>query len=212
MRETGESDTLVSGFAQLSGHETAITALDFAFLRRSMGVVVGEELVRLAEQARKRKLPLITISARGGAHARGDAFPVAHGEDIYAGAMTARYRLSLYLDPCPPHERRRVRLILEPGRHHRRRTGRIDRLRRSPRCRADHLQETARRIIFGGISLRPWHGRCPRRSAGATGVSFPCSCHLRRSPIGSSASRTVVSAEAGRRGYWAGSLPQGGVR
>ena len=65
--ETGESDALVSGFAQLNGHEIAIAALDFAFLGGSMGVVVGEKLVRLAERARERKLPLITISASGGA-------------------------------------------------------------------------------------------------------------------------------------------------
>jgi acetyl-CoA carboxylase carboxyl transferase beta subunit/acetyl-CoA carboxylase carboxyl transferase alpha subunit len=65
--ETGESDALVSGFARLDGHEIAIAALDFGFLGGSMGVVVGEKLVRLAERARERKLPLITISASGGA-------------------------------------------------------------------------------------------------------------------------------------------------
>ena len=68
LRETtGESDALVSGFARLDGHEIAIAALDFGFLGGSMGVVVGEKLVRLAERARERKLPLLTISASGGA-------------------------------------------------------------------------------------------------------------------------------------------------
>ena len=65
--ETGESDALVSGFAQLNGRKIAIAALDFAFLGGSMGVVVGEKLVRLAERARERELPLISIFASGGA-------------------------------------------------------------------------------------------------------------------------------------------------
>ena len=65
--ETGEADALVSGFARLEGHEVAIAALDFAFLGGSMGVVVGEKLVRIAERARDRRLPLISISASGGA-------------------------------------------------------------------------------------------------------------------------------------------------
>ena len=65
--ETGEADALISGFARLQGHEVAIAALDFGFLGGSMGVVVGEKLVRIAERARERRLPLISISASGGA-------------------------------------------------------------------------------------------------------------------------------------------------
>lgn len=65
--ETGESDALVTGTARLEGHEIAIAALDFGFLGGSMGVVVGEKLVRLAEHAREYRLPLLTISASGGA-------------------------------------------------------------------------------------------------------------------------------------------------
>jgi acetyl-CoA carboxylase carboxyl transferase subunit beta len=65
--ETGESDALISGFAKLDGHDVAIAALDFGFLGGSMGVVVGERLVRIAERARERRVPLLTISASGGA-------------------------------------------------------------------------------------------------------------------------------------------------
>ena len=65
--ETGESDALVTGFARLGEQDIAIAALDFAFLGGSMGVVVGEKLVRVAERARDKKLPLVTISASGGA-------------------------------------------------------------------------------------------------------------------------------------------------
>jgi acetyl-CoA carboxylase carboxyl transferase subunit beta len=64
---TGESDALVSGMARLGGFEIAIAALDFSFMGGSMGVVVGEKLARIAERARERRVPLITLSASGGA-------------------------------------------------------------------------------------------------------------------------------------------------
>ncbi|MCC7022718.1 MAG: hypothetical protein IT338_07820 [Thermomicrobiales bacterium] len=64
---TGESDALVTGIARLSGHEIAIAALDFGFLGGSMGVVVGEKLVRIAERAADKRMPLVTVSASGGA-------------------------------------------------------------------------------------------------------------------------------------------------
>ena len=66
-RETGESDAMITGYARLGGQEIAIAALDFGFLGGSMGVVVGEKLVRIAQRARERGLPLITVSASGGA-------------------------------------------------------------------------------------------------------------------------------------------------
>jgi acetyl-CoA carboxylase carboxyl transferase subunit beta len=64
---TGESDALVTGLARLAGHEIAMAALDFGVLGGSMGVVVGEKLVRIAERAADRRIPLVTISASGGA-------------------------------------------------------------------------------------------------------------------------------------------------
>lgn len=65
--QTGEFDAMVTGFARIEGKDVAIAALDFGFLGGSMGVVVGEKLVRLAEKARDRHRPLVTISASGGA-------------------------------------------------------------------------------------------------------------------------------------------------
>jgi acetyl-CoA carboxylase carboxyl transferase subunit beta len=65
--ETGETDAIVSGFARLDGHEIALAVLDFGFLGGSMGVVVGERLARIAERAREKRIPLITVAASGGA-------------------------------------------------------------------------------------------------------------------------------------------------
>jgi acetyl-CoA carboxylase carboxyl transferase subunit beta len=65
--KTGERDALVTGLARINGVEVAIAALDFSFLGGSMGVVVGEKLARIVEQASERKAPLITVSSSGGA-------------------------------------------------------------------------------------------------------------------------------------------------
>ncbi|HEX5500653.1 MAG TPA: acetyl-CoA carboxylase carboxyltransferase subunit alpha/beta, partial [Thermomicrobiales bacterium] len=66
-RRTGEADAIVAGDGAIGGHPVAIVALDFRFLGGSMGVVVGEKIVRAAERARKERRPLITIAASGGA-------------------------------------------------------------------------------------------------------------------------------------------------
>ncbi|MDB6022450.1 MAG: accD [Pedosphaera sp.] len=48
-------------------HHIALGVMDFTFLGGSMGSVVGEKLTRLIERATADKLPLIIISASGGA-------------------------------------------------------------------------------------------------------------------------------------------------
>lgn len=66
-RLTGQADALITGTAALHGHRIVLAALDFAFMGGSMGVVVGEKLVRAAELAAERRVPLLTIVASGGA-------------------------------------------------------------------------------------------------------------------------------------------------
>ncbi len=66
-RVTGQADALITGTAGLHGHKIVLAALDFAFMGGSMGLVVGEKLVRAAELARERRIPLLSIVASGGA-------------------------------------------------------------------------------------------------------------------------------------------------
>lgn len=65
--KTGQMDAIVTGVCEIKGVKTAIGVLDSRFLMGSMGTVVGEKIVRLAEYAMKRNLPLIIFSASGGA-------------------------------------------------------------------------------------------------------------------------------------------------
>jgi acetyl-CoA carboxylase carboxyl transferase beta subunit len=64
---TGLGDAMVIGRAAIERHPCELAVMDFAFLGGSMGSVVGEKLVRAAESAIERKVPLITVTASGGA-------------------------------------------------------------------------------------------------------------------------------------------------
>jgi acetyl-CoA carboxylase carboxyl transferase subunit beta len=60
-------DAVVTGVGTIGSHRVALGVMDFAFLGGSMGSVVGEKLTRLIEAATDRGVPLIIISASGGA-------------------------------------------------------------------------------------------------------------------------------------------------
>jgi acetyl-CoA carboxylase carboxyl transferase subunit beta len=64
---TGRRDAASWGFGTIAGRRIAICALDFAFMGGSMGSVVGEKVARAAEGALAEGIPLVIVSASGGA-------------------------------------------------------------------------------------------------------------------------------------------------
>jgi acetyl-CoA carboxylase carboxyl transferase subunit beta len=64
---TGERDAAIRGTALIGGIEVSLVAMDFFFMGGSMGSVVGEKVARAAELATARRLPLVIVSASGGA-------------------------------------------------------------------------------------------------------------------------------------------------
>ncbi len=64
---TGIRDAAIWGTGAMGGHRVAICVMDFAFMGGSMGSVVGEKVTRAAEMALAERLPLIVVSASGGA-------------------------------------------------------------------------------------------------------------------------------------------------
>ena len=66
-RQTGLNDAVMIGLAKLEGHDVSLAAMDFSFLGASMGSVVGEKVTRAIEKATELKIPVIIISASGGA-------------------------------------------------------------------------------------------------------------------------------------------------
>ena len=64
---TGIRDAALWGYGEIGGTRVAICVMDFAFMGGSMGSVVGEKVTRAAEGARDERVPLIVVSASGGA-------------------------------------------------------------------------------------------------------------------------------------------------
>jgi len=60
-------DAVITGIGMIGQHRVALGVMDFSFLGGSMGSVVGEKLTRLIEAATDRGLPVIIVSASGGA-------------------------------------------------------------------------------------------------------------------------------------------------
>ncbi len=66
-RKTKRDEAVIVGLCQLHGRSIALGVLDFGFMGGSMGSVVGERLTSLIELAVEKKLPLVIVSASGGA-------------------------------------------------------------------------------------------------------------------------------------------------
>jgi acetyl-CoA carboxylase carboxyl transferase subunit beta len=64
---TGLRDAAVWGIGAIDGHAVAICVMDFGFMGGSMGSVVGEKVTRAAERALAARIPLVIVSASGGA-------------------------------------------------------------------------------------------------------------------------------------------------
>ena len=64
---TGLRDAAVRGIGVIDGRRVSICVMDFAFMGGSMGAVVGEKVTRAAEGALAERIPLIVVSASGGA-------------------------------------------------------------------------------------------------------------------------------------------------
>ena len=65
--KTGRDEAVIVGTCELQGQPIALGVLDFSFMGGSMGSVVGERLTSLIEYATAYQLPLIIVSASGGA-------------------------------------------------------------------------------------------------------------------------------------------------
>src|SRR5256714_1526558 len=61
------TDAVLSGHGLLEGNRIAIAVMDFTFLAATMGSVVGERITRVIEFATRERIPLVIISASGGA-------------------------------------------------------------------------------------------------------------------------------------------------
>ncbi len=66
-RKAGRQDAILTGHGTLTGVPLNIGAMEFAFMGGSMGSVVGEKIARLAQRSLDEAVPLVLVSASGGA-------------------------------------------------------------------------------------------------------------------------------------------------
>lgn len=71
---SGRTEGVYVGQATLEGMPFALGVLDFNFMAGSMGSVVGEKLTRLIEHALNKRMPLVIVSASGGARMQESIF------------------------------------------------------------------------------------------------------------------------------------------
>jgi len=65
--KSGISEGVVCGIGSIDGFEIALGVMDFHFRGGTMGTVVGERVTLLLEEARRRGIPCIIVTASGGA-------------------------------------------------------------------------------------------------------------------------------------------------
>jgi acetyl-CoA carboxylase carboxyl transferase subunit beta len=65
--KTSQEDAVISGLGKMNGRWVSLAVMDFRFLGGSMGSVVGEKITRSIELGLKYSMPVIVVSASGGA-------------------------------------------------------------------------------------------------------------------------------------------------
>jgi len=66
-KSTGLDEAVVTGMGRIGGNPVVLAVFEFGFLGGSMASVVGEKLTRAIELAIQKRMPLIIVSASGGA-------------------------------------------------------------------------------------------------------------------------------------------------
>ena len=66
-QDTGLKDAVINAQGKLMGRHVIASVMEYAFIGGSMGAVVGEAITRAVERAADKRIPLIIVSASGGA-------------------------------------------------------------------------------------------------------------------------------------------------
>jgi acetyl-CoA carboxylase carboxyl transferase subunit beta len=66
-KKTGLNDAIVNAVGRIGELDVVLSVMEYGFIGGSMGAVVGETIARAVDRALEKKVPLIIISASGGA-------------------------------------------------------------------------------------------------------------------------------------------------
>ena len=102
-KSTGQKDAVLVGIGRINGLEAVVASMEYSFIGGSMGVVVGEKIVRGIELALERRAPMLIVSCSGGARMMEGALSLMQMAKISAAlARLDRARLpyiSILTDP-----------------------------------------------------------------------------------------------------------------
>ena len=82
---TGHREAVLTGTGEIEGIKIAIGVFNFPFMGGSMGSAVGEKLTRLIEHALTAHLPLVIVSASGGARMQEGIYSLMQMAKLTAG-------------------------------------------------------------------------------------------------------------------------------
>jgi acetyl-CoA carboxylase carboxyl transferase subunit beta len=101
---TGLYDALIAGAGMIDGRPLQVTVSEFDFIGGSMGSVFGEKLARAAERAAAQRVPLLTITATGGARQHEGVLSLMQMAKANMAltrlAQAGQPHIALLVDPC----------------------------------------------------------------------------------------------------------------
>ncbi|MDX1980267.1 MAG: acetyl-CoA carboxylase, carboxyltransferase subunit beta [Bryobacteraceae bacterium] len=80
-------DAVIAGEGRLAGRQVTICAIELKFIGGSMGSVMGEKITRAIERSIEKRIPIIIISASGGARMQEGAISLMQLAKISAALM-----------------------------------------------------------------------------------------------------------------------------
>ncbi len=66
-KKTGLNDAIINAVGKIEGQDVVLSVMEYGFIGGSMGAAVGETIARAVDRALDKKIPLIIVSASGGA-------------------------------------------------------------------------------------------------------------------------------------------------
>jgi len=110
---------VITGLGKIEDRLLTIAVMDFNFIAATMGSVVGEKLTRCVERATERRIPVVIVSASGGARMyEGMLSLLQMAKTSGALALHARARLPFISVLTNPTTGGVTRELCHPGRHH----------------------------------------------------------------------------------------------
>ncbi len=96
-KKSGLEEAAISGETMVEGNPVIMVIMDFAFMGGSMGSVVGEKVMRAAEAALEKKIPLITVASSGGARMQEGIFSLMQMARVSAAIAKLKENGILYI-------------------------------------------------------------------------------------------------------------------